>query len=160
MMEIAKILVPTDLSSCSRQAALYASELAQGFGAELHLLHVWEYPEYVGGDVSVVQTGRIAHGAAEAKSLWALAEGEAATALGHFVESLEEHGVRLVGRHLRAGSAAIVIGEFAVSEGFDLVVAGTHGRSGTAHFMLGSVTERVVRTCAVPVLTIRCPDAG
>lgn len=48
----------------------------------------------------------------------------------------------------------------AIEEGnYDLVVMGTHGRTGLAHFLLGSVTERVLRHSKVPVLTVRAPGA-
>ena len=54
-----------------------------------------------------------------------------------------------------AGTAAKAIAEYARDRGMDLIVMGTHGRSGVAHVLMGSVAERVVRTAPCPVLTVR-----
>jgi nucleotide-binding universal stress UspA family protein len=59
---------------------------------------------------------------------------------------------------LKVGSPFLEIITTAQSEGADLIVLGTHGRSGLAHVLLGSVAERVVRKSPCPVLTIRHPD--
>jgi nucleotide-binding universal stress UspA family protein len=56
------------------------------------------------------------------------------------------------------GWAAGEITQFAKEGGFDLIVMGTHGRSGLKHLLLGSVAERVVRTAPCPVLTVRKPE--
>ena len=56
---------------------------------------------------------------------------------------------------LFSGSAAREIVEHAQNNHIDLIVMGTHGRGGMAHLLLGSVTERVVRTATCPVLTVR-----
>jgi len=55
----------------------------------------------------------------------------------------------------RHGEPHRVIVEYANEEDCDLVVMGTHGRTGLQRYLLGSVTEKVVRTCDVPVLTVR-----
>jgi nucleotide-binding universal stress UspA family protein len=56
---------------------------------------------------------------------------------------------------VQVGDPAIQIVEYARLESIDLVVIGTHGRSGVAHLVLGSVAERVVRSAPCPVLTVR-----
>jgi nucleotide-binding universal stress UspA family protein len=55
------------------------------------------------------------------------------------------------------GHGARTIAEYAAERGVDLIVMGTHGRTGFAHLLLGSVAERLVRTAPCPVLTVRNP---
>ena len=57
------------------------------------------------------------------------------------------------------GHGARTIAEYAAERGVDLIVMGTHGRTGVAHLLLGSVAERLVRTAPCPVLTVRHPEA-
>jgi nucleotide-binding universal stress UspA family protein len=61
---------------------------------------------------------------------------------------------------VQVGNAAAVIIEVAQEQGCDLIVMGTHGRTGVAHLFLGSVAEKVVRTAPCPVLTIRSDTAA
>jgi nucleotide-binding universal stress UspA family protein len=56
------------------------------------------------------------------------------------------------------GRDAETIVDYAADRGIDLIVMGTHGRTGMAHLLLGSVAERVVRTAHCPVLTVRAPE--
>ena len=138
---ITRILVPTDFSRPSEQALHYAHDLAQQFGASLHLLHVVNRP--------------------------LLAEGLAAEA--HLSQKFESDKVRGTEARLRklapdAASADVVFGyaaraivERASRLGADLIVMGSHGRAGMPHLMLGSVAEAVVRTARCPVLTVRHP---
>ena len=138
---ITRILVPTDFSRPSEQALHYAHDLAQQFGASLHLLHVVNRP--------------------------LLAEGLAAEA--HLSQKFESDKVRGTEARLRklapdAASADVVFGyasrtivDWASRLGADLIVMGSHGRVGVAHLMLGSVAEAVVRTARCPVLTVRQP---
>jgi nucleotide-binding universal stress UspA family protein len=58
------------------------------------------------------------------------------------------------------GNPAEVIVERARAEGYDLIVVGTHGRTGVSHLLVGSVAEKVVRLAACPVLTVRMPKAA
>lgn len=84
------------------------------------------------------------------------------------VSQAEAHLADLVGRlakdavdatsFLRIGNPVEEILKFASENSVDLIVMGTHGRSGIEHLLAGSVTERVVRTSQCPVLTIRHPD--
>jgi universal stress protein A len=72
--------------------------------------------------------------------------------------SLLPEGVRdglRVTTEVQAGKAAAVIIEVAEQQGCDLIVMGTHGRTGVAHLFLGSVAEKVVRAAPCPVVTIR-----
>jgi nucleotide-binding universal stress UspA family protein len=61
-------------------------------------------------------------------------------------------------REIRQGSPFLEIIRYAKEKNIDLIVLGTHGRSGLAHVMLGSVAERVVRIAPCPVLTVRHPE--
>jgi universal stress protein A len=137
---ITRILVPTDFSQPSEQAFTYARSLAHQSGASLHLLHV-------------VQRPLLAEGlAAEA----AIDDGT----LGS--QMVENAKARLRKLAPEAASAEVVFGyaarsivEHASTSGVDLIVMGSHGRTGIAHVLLGSVAEAVVRTAPCPVLTVR-----
>jgi nucleotide-binding universal stress UspA family protein len=76
---------------------------------------------------------------------------------GPVLDRAEAAGVEAV-EAIRLGVPHEVICEYVTDQDVDLVVMGTHGRTGIEHALLGSVTERVVRLADVPVLTVR-PDA-
>ena len=146
MAAIKKILCPTDLSDECRPALAMACEWAKKFDAELHLLHVvaglsTPYP-YLGTPFNEAMSWEtmIRQKAHEALSAWTLPEGFA---------SLK------VVRELRSGSPIAHIEEYAKVQGIDLIVMGTHGRSGFSHLLLGSVAENIVRRAPCSVLTIR-----
>lgn len=69
-------------------------------------------------------------------------------------------GAHSVTTRLLQGWAPGEITQFAKDGGIDLIVMGTHGRTGLKHLLLGSVAERVVRTAPCPVLTVRKPEKG
>jgi universal stress protein A len=147
-----KILVATDFSDDSTYAMSYAIELAQRFSAEIVAMHVDQplAPVMVselnpGLDVGAMN--RIA----EEQRLLALRE------LDKVSDRLRERGLKSRGL-LRVGAPFLEIVTTAQNEGADLIVLGTHGRSGLAHVLMGSVAERVVRKAHCPVLTVRHPD--
>lgn len=127
---IRNILVATDFSPFSEQAIRAAVALAHHFGATLHLLHVVHAP----GDRP-----------AALDRLGASAEAEA-------------DGVPFTAS-VAIGRPAPEIVRYAAREQMDLIVMGTHGRTGLAHVMIGSVAEAVVRTAPCQVLTIRLQPA-
>jgi nucleotide-binding universal stress UspA family protein len=146
-----KILAPTDFSDDSKLALSYAVELAQKFSAEIVVVHVDQPLAPVmmselnpGLDVSTMN--RIA----EEQRMLALRELDQTTA------RLREQGSKARSL-MRVGAPFLEIINSAVSENADLIVMGTHGRSGLAHVLMGSVAERVVRKAPCPVLTIRHP---
>ena len=146
MTAIKKILCPTDLSDECRPALAMACEWAKQFGAELHLLHVvaglsTPYP-YLGPPFNEAMSWEtmIRQKARDALSAWPLPEGFST--------------VKVV-RELRSGSPVTHIEEYAKAQGIDLIVMGTHGRSGFSHLLLGSVAENVVRRAPCSVLTVR-----
>ncbi|ELZ71112.1 universal stress protein [Haloferax sp. Atlit-10N] len=139
-----EILVPTDGSRAAERAIDHALDLAKTYDARIHALYVVDTSIYTsldaGADVVIDALER---------------EGDAATR--HVREAGEEAGID-VQAEVVTGTAYRSIREYIDDHDIDLVVMGTHGRTGLSHYLLGSVTERVVRTSPVPVLTIRLDD--
>jgi nucleotide-binding universal stress UspA family protein len=148
---ITKILVPVDFSPHSDRAFGYATTLAQRFDARLGLIHVVEDPFITGAwntEVYVPNAGELLEGLiANAEQRLAALKGSAA-ALGLTAETA-----------VITGRPAHAIVEHAKEGSFDLIVMGTHGRTGLSHIVMGSVAERVVRTAPCAVLTNRAPEA-
>jgi nucleotide-binding universal stress UspA family protein len=147
-----KILAPTDFSEDSKLALAYVLTLAQKFSSEIVVVHVDQplAPVMVselnpGLDVSTMN--RIA----EEQRLLALKE------LDDTVGRLREGGIKARGL-MRVGAPFLEIIHAAQNEAADLIVMGTHGRTGLAHVLMGSVAERVVNKAPCPVLTVRHPD--
>lgn len=143
---IRKILCPLDFSENSEHALLYARALAQAHGAELLLLHVVELPlSYLAPDA--VLPADILERQREAcvqnlTTITAAVRQE----LPHTDWLLEE------------GNPFPRIIEVARQHAVDLIVMGTHGRTGLAHALVGSVAEKVVRKAPCPVLTVKHPE--
>jgi universal stress protein A len=149
-MHIQHILVPVDYSPCSRAALRLAAELAQRFQATLDVVHIWDRPSYV-SDVVMTRTEPIS-----GKSLILMIQENAQRDLDEFLSTTDlPAGTMLAGRLLSGDPASALIHEIKL-EKCDLVVVGTHGRTGLAHVLLGSVAEKLVRLSPVPVLTV--PD--
>jgi nucleotide-binding universal stress UspA family protein len=142
-----KILVGTDFSEGSQHAAEVAVSLAASLGASVTVAHAWSPPVYprAAGDAFAMDPGLLT-GLEEA------IRGELKTAVAPF----STRGVQLDTRSLLGSESASLV-ELATSGGYDLIVVGTHGRSGLRRILIGSVAERVVRTATVPVLTVRHP---
>ena len=146
MAAIQKILCPTDLGDECRPALAMACEWVKRFGAELHLLHVVAdlsnpYP-YLGPPFNEAMSWEtmIRQKARDALNAWPLPEGFAT--------------LKVV-RELRSDSPVAHIVEYSQATGIDLIVMGTHGRSGISHLLLGSVAEHIVRRAPCSVLTVR-----
>jgi nucleotide-binding universal stress UspA family protein len=148
MRPIQRIVVATDFSDCSENALDFAVGLARAFDASITLLHAWEIPTYGFPDGSVVSANDLTDRV--------LAASRGALALA--VKRRQESGARIEGM-LREGVAWSAIESAAETLDADLVVVGTHGRRGISHALLGSVAEKVMRTCSRPVLTVRAPAA-
>jgi len=143
MKPIHKILVPTDFSEHSAYALSYAVDLAQRYEAALSLVHVYPVVNYA---------------AAEGFALYTPEQlAELLSKLGDQLKIAEEQaralGVSRISTTLLQGEAYKEILELAA--GFDLIVMGTHGRTGFKHALMGSVAEKLVRTAPCPVLTVR-----
>jgi nucleotide-binding universal stress UspA family protein len=142
MMVLRHVLVPTDFSEASERALVMAVELARAFDARLTLLHVWSIPNT---------------GYAEALS-WPVESMEIAArrALDDALVSARKLYAKAEAL-LREGNEWKTVLEVVDELGVDLVVMGTHGRRGLPRLVLGSVAEKVVRLCPVPVLTVGAP---
>ena len=144
---ITRILVPTDFSERSSVALEYGQALAERLGASLHVLHVVEDPFILGSTSSEIYVPDV-------PALRAALVTEAEAQLASLLSGRVRDAIRVTSE-VKAGRAAAVIGEVAETALCDLIVMGTHGRSGVAHLLLGSVAEKVVRTAPCPVVTIR-----
>jgi universal stress protein A len=151
MAELRKVLCPVDLSPEAGSAASEAASLAQALGAELVLLHVMAETALAFGDPLM------APGEVSQFTVPVLAEEyytEMEKRLKRLGSELAAAGVPVSTMLLR-GSPHEAIVSAADDAHADLIVMGTHGRTGLSHLLLGSVTERVVRTAKVPVMTLR-----
>jgi nucleotide-binding universal stress UspA family protein len=149
MIDLRRILVPTDFSKHSENALKYAVAFAEKFGAELHLLHVVQdlalfVPDAVGGTPPVVPP---------VDQLTAAVR----EALQRLIRDNGLERLRVC-PEVREGTPFYEIIRCAREKDVDLIVMGTHGRSGLAHVLLGSVSEKVVRKAPCPVLTVRHPE--
>ena len=149
MITLDKILVPTDFSDFSKPALTYGCAIASRFDSELHLLHVCPdaamlMPEVDGlGAVNLVE---------QAEAF----EASAQTQLQELPPDNWENKREIV-RATAVGSSFFEIIKYAKEKDIDLIVLGTHGRSGLMHLLMGSVAENVVRKAPCPVLTVK-PD--
>jgi nucleotide-binding universal stress UspA family protein len=150
-MGVRHILVPTDYSENSKAALAYAAELAVAFGASIDIIHVWDRPTYVTDAVMVQRPGE-AH-----KPIGELIRENAQRDMDDFMSSITLPSQVLLQARLVSGNpAASLVAELQKGE-HDLVVLGTHGRTGFAHLVLGSIAEKLVRLSPVPVLTVPPP---
>jgi nucleotide-binding universal stress UspA family protein len=146
MRPIRRILFPTDFSEYAEDAWPYATTLARDFGAELHVLHVLT-------PAPKVYTDGLAYGP---RDLAENMQAEALAALEPLVAGAKDLGLAAQAS-VCAGVAFQEILTYAGVHDIDLIVMATHGRTGLAHALLGSVTERVVRRAPCPVFTVRHP---
>ena len=144
MSKYRKLLVPHDFSECSRAALGLAVELAKTLGAKLHLLHVYQRPVELFSPYGVSLPEGVVREICEGAEKRLAAERK----------TLEKAGVA-DGAEVREGVPARVISETAAEIGADLIVMGTHGHTGGAHLLIGSVAERTLREAPCPVLTVK-----
>jgi nucleotide-binding universal stress UspA family protein len=148
MTGIKKILVPTDFSELSLEAIDHAIAFAKQLGAEVHILHVCPMLMYALGPDMVPDDPNF-----ELQLKARLTE-----KLEKVAQGLRARSVH-VATLLVTGNPSHEIANVAAERGFDMIVIGTHGRTGLSRFALGSVAERTVRVSKVPVLTVRVADA-
>ena len=167
-VSIKRILYATDLSENARYAMTYAVSLANAYGAQMIILHVIdETPEMVDAHVS----GYIGAGDWEEIKKRNMDDARDAligkrrdNAMIHevldcFCQSLrpgsDDHENAMDQTVIKTGNPVAQILTTAEDKRCDLIVMGTHGRTGLTHLFLGSVAEKVVRRATCPVLTIR-----
>jgi universal stress protein A len=143
---VTKVLVPLDFSTTSDAALEFARTVAGSFNASLHLLHVFEDPMLATGFAE-------AYAPLPPDTRAALIDDAGAQLASRL--SAEERERFKATTDVVSGFSAMAIVEYAQDHGIDLIVMGTHGRTGMAHLLIGSVAERVVRLAQCPVLTVR-----
>jgi nucleotide-binding universal stress UspA family protein len=144
-LEWKKILCPVDFSDASRDALRVACELARRFDGEVTVFHAYPLPGYTLPEGTVLPaTGMLQELAAQTDALLTKWRAEALV-----------DGAPRVAVAKSVGEPASEIVEAAEDGKFDAIVVGTHGRTGLAHVLLGSVAERVVRRATMPVVTVR-----
>jgi universal stress protein A len=146
-VRIKKILVPFDFGEPAEHALDFAQKLATGFGASVEVLYV--VPYLPSAALPIPELGAIpmaAHAVDEME--------EDARARLHEALAPEDTRHRYLRKTVKIGDPRAQIVAHAAAEGADLIVMGTHGRTGAARFLLGSVAERVVREAPCPVLTL------
>jgi universal stress protein A len=151
---IRRILVPIDFSEHSRMAVEWAATLAKAFDAGVFVLHVWEVPPYIPPEAMVGVPGQAAQTLSEAARIHAQQQ------MRSFVTNVRDQGGRIDETLLESGDPSRTIVEVSERDGYDLIVLGTHGRTGLTHLLMGSVAEKVLRRAKCPVLTVRAKDAG
>jgi nucleotide-binding universal stress UspA family protein len=147
MLPIDRILAPTDFSKHSEAAVRTACELAHRLGAELHLLHVLsDVVVPAGPDPMLISS--------MPPEYYREVESQARQTLDSLCPGDWPLPSKVV-TEVRWGDAVDEIHAYASEKAIDLIVVATHGRTGLAHVLLGSVAERIVREAPCPVLTIR-----
>lgn len=147
MRPFQKILVPTDFSPHAETALEFAVQLANTSGAAITLVHVFDVIPYT------LPEGMPLYDAAQLGYL----RDELGKQLDRASAFATKAGAKRVETSLLQGQTHDEIVRAAREGGFDLIVIGTHGRSGIAHLLLGSVAEKVVRKAHCPVVTVPRP---
>ena len=144
MNKYRRLLCPVDFSDVSKNAFQIAIDLAVLFKADLHVMHVFQMP------ASTIPEG-----------IYEIPDDMEDKVKSHFSTKLDEfiknHSTPEI--NITTGSYAgfphVEIINSAKETNADMIVMGTHGRTGLSHVLLGSVAERVIRTSDIPVLTVR-----
>lgn len=144
MLTIRKILFPTDFSNASTAALGHAVMLAENFSAELTLFHV-------AADEHHMQQAHFPELEKAGDELEDMIEAQLAEITG--ATKPRRLPVKRVVRQNREPVQEIA--NYGAAENFDLLVMGTHGRTGMAHLLMGSIAENLVRVASCPVLTVR-----
>ncbi len=149
MIDLRRILVPIDFSKHSHKALTYAASFAEKFAAEIHLLHVLQdlavfYPDPISASTPALPP---------ADQLTTATR----TALDRLIQENKLQDLH-VKTEARQGTPYQEIAEYAREHEIDLIIMGTHGRTGLVHLLLGSITEKVIRWAPCPVLTVRDPE--
>ncbi len=148
-LRIARILLPSDFSPAADPPARWAATLRRAFGAELVILHVL--------DLSLAGMAGLPTQVAMMPAVDELIERVRAEAVQEMARLAERFPqARTL---IREGSPRPMILQVAAEVGADLIVMGTHGRTGLARVLLGSVAGYVVSHSTIPVLTVREAEA-
>jgi len=147
MIQIEKILFPTDFSDHSNHALDYAIEFAKRFRAKIILTHIVAVPTYIASyEINVDLT-----------SMRETLVESAEKMLDELTRKLLAQGVESE-THTAIGNSFVEIVRLAKEQNVDLIILGTHGWGALKHLLLGSTAERVVRKAPCPVLTVHNPQ--
>jgi nucleotide-binding universal stress UspA family protein len=149
-MKWQRILVPHDFSPSANRAAALARDEAKAHGGQVILLHVVDLPPAYGPETTLYVTDK-------SETPIGMREYAVRSATDHLHDlgaRLEAEGLA-VSTFVRVGKPVDEILRFAAEREADVIVMGTHGRTGLMHLLAGSVAERVVRGSPIPVMTIR-----
>jgi nucleotide-binding universal stress UspA family protein len=141
-----KILCPVDFSEVTAELLRYATDIAARFEAELHLFHVIPNLNYFSPYESFLTPENLV-------AIERNIEKEVQQDFNKVAKQIDP-AIPVV-RVIKTGVTFVEIIDYIREAGIDLVVMGTHGRSGVEHILIGSVAEKVVRKSPCPVLTIR-----
>jgi universal stress protein A len=149
MRPITKILVPLDFSQHSNLALQYAIDIARRYSAALELVHVFDIGIYSLGDMApMLDPAQFENIANQIERDLNEAKRDALAA-----------GIGVVQTKLLQGKADLELLRVALEDAADLIVMGTHGRTGFRHLLMGSVAERLVRRAPCPVFTVKSAAA-
>jgi nucleotide-binding universal stress UspA family protein len=143
-MKLKRILVPLDGSMLAEAALSSAIDLAEKDGSTLSLVRAAEAFALPGADSLEAQVTAVR---------------EAEEYLAALVGRLEKRGAGRIETHVWYGPPAAAIVEAAATQKADMIIMGTHGRSGLGRLVLGSVAESVLRGTTIPVLIVRADGA-
>lgn len=139
-----EVLVPTDGSECAEAAAEHAVAIAGRYDATVHVV----------GVVNLIEEGGFFSAGGVNEGFVDELDAEAERATRRIAERVEDAGLGAESAVVHGVPSRVLV-DYADENGVDVIAMGTHGRTGGSRYLTGSVTERVVRTAPVPVLTVR-----
>lgn len=146
-MAFKRILVPVDYSEPSRRALELA--LSLDADAEINVVHAWDRPSFVADEMVVHKDG-------SRRSLTELIRENAEREMNDFLATVKvPEGKQFTHRLIPGEPVSTILAE-AGRPGYDVLVVGTHGRTGMTRLLLGSVTEKLIRLSPIPVLSVPC----
>ncbi|WP_135820101.1 universal stress protein [Halostella litorea] len=147
------ILIPTDGSEPARRSIRHGVDIAERYGATVHALYVVDL-QATNYSLGTEQVERLRQGKL---SEMPEVQQKAEEATAEVARQAADAGLEAV-EHVAVGSPHDEIVAYIADNDIDLAVMGSHGRSGISRMLLGSVTERVVRTATIPVLVVDARD--
>ncbi|RJO64808.1 MAG: universal stress protein [Myxococcales bacterium] len=150
MLSVARILVGIDFSEYSREAARYAIFFAQKLGASMTVVHICDARAYVGSGFAPFHLATLRQYVSQQQAI----EVSHLEELKTFVEELPHENVS-IDYVVCTGAPAAELIRIAAEQKADLIIVGTHGRTGLTGMLIGSTTEKIVRKSKCPVLTIK-----
>ena len=146
-MTIKNVLVPTDFSAGAQEAVRYAYDLASAVGATLHIVHVLENPFAPGAFMEMYTP--------PSPEYFVDMERQAEEKLRGLLTTEQRARVHAVLTTRLGVPASEILDRIQEEPKIDLVVMATHGRGGVARFVMGSVTDKIIRSAPCPVVTMR-----